>query len=72
MEKKEKFLNYVKKMQDYSEAIGLMYWDLRTGAPKKGVDQRSQVIGTLSSELFGMQTSVELGEMLVGLAKNLE
>ena len=31
------FLNYVKKMKAYQEAIHLMYWDLRTGAPKKGV-----------------------------------
>ncbi|QBP41293.1 carboxypeptidase M32 [Paenisporosarcina antarctica] len=72
METTEKFINYVKKMQAYSEAIGLMYWDLRTGAPKKGIEQRSQVIGTLSSEVFGMQTSDELAEMLVELENNLE
>ena len=50
------FLEYMRKIQSYSEAIGLMYWDLRTGAPKKGVDQRSQVIGTLSSEVFDRQS----------------
>jgi len=72
METTEKFLEYVKKMQAYSEAISLMYWDLRTGAPKKGVDQRSQVIGTLSSEVFGMQTSDELANMLSELGKDLE
>ncbi|PUB10287.1 carboxypeptidase M32 [Paenisporosarcina sp. OV554] len=72
METTERFLDYVKKMEAYSEAIGLMYWDLRTGAPKKGVDQRSQVIGTLSSEVFGMQTSDELAAMLDELGKNLD
>ena len=34
VETTEKFLDYVKKMQAYTEAIGLMYWDLRTGAKK--------------------------------------
>ena len=72
METREKFIDYVKKMQAYSEAIGLMYWDLRTGAPKKGVDQRSQVIGTLSSEVFGLRTSDELAEMLEDLGRNVE
>ncbi|WP_075617716.1 carboxypeptidase M32 [Paenisporosarcina indica] len=71
MENTEKFLEYVKKMQAYSEAINLIYWDLRTGAPKKGIDQRSQVIGTLSSEVFGMQTSDELAKLLEELEKNL-
>ncbi|WP_019413937.1 carboxypeptidase M32 [Paenisporosarcina sp. TG20] len=72
MDMNEKFLNYVKEIQSYSEAIGLMYWDLRTGAPKKGVDQRSQVIGTLSSKVFSMQTSDELAEMLEVLSKDLD
>ncbi len=66
------FLEYMKKIQSYSEAIGLMYWDLRTGAPKKGTDQRSQVIGTLSSEVFNMRTSLELEKMLIELEKDVD
>ena len=72
MKNTDKFLDYVKKMQAYSEAISLIYWDLRTGAPKKGIDQRSQVIGTLSSEVFAMQTSDELAKMLDELEKNVD
>ncbi|WP_342541688.1 carboxypeptidase M32 [Paenisporosarcina sp. FSL H8-0542] len=72
METTERFIDYVKKMQAYTEVIGLMYWDLRTGAPKKGVNQRSEVIGTMSSELFAMQTSDELAGMLEELENNLE
>jgi carboxypeptidase Taq len=53
----QEFLDYVKKMMAYYEAISLMYWDLRTGAPKQGVEQRSEVIGILSSEAFQMSTS---------------
>ncbi|MCV5426803.1 carboxypeptidase M32, partial [Escherichia coli] len=50
-EVEKQFLTYVKKIQNYGEALSLMFWDLRTGAPKKGVDQRSEVIGMLSSEV---------------------
>ena len=31
----KKFLEFVKKMSAYNEALGLIFWDLRTGAPKK-------------------------------------
>ncbi|WP_442893549.1 carboxypeptidase M32 [Bacillus sp. 2205SS5-2] len=51
------FLEYVKKMTAYNEALGLIFWDLRTGAPKKGVEQRSEVIGMLSEDVFEMSTS---------------
>jgi carboxypeptidase Taq len=63
----EQFLQYVKKMMAYNEAIGVMFWDLRTGAPKKGVEQRSEVIGMLSSEAFNMSTSEEMAAFLAQL-----
>lgn len=58
------FREYVKKMCNYGEAIGLIAWDLRTGAPKKGVAQRSEVIGTLSSEVFRMTTSKQMEQYI--------
>ncbi|GER67878.1 carboxypeptidase M32 [Weizmannia acidilactici] len=58
------FLQYVKKIKTYEEALALIYWDLRTGAPKKGVEQRAEVIGVLSGEVFAMQTSKEMGELI--------
>lgn len=58
------FINYVKKMQNYSEALSVIYWDMRTGAPRKGLEQRAEVIGTLSAELFALQTNDELGKIL--------
>ncbi|MFC7392718.1 carboxypeptidase M32 [Scopulibacillus cellulosilyticus] len=54
------YFEYVKKIMDFEEAISLMAWDLRTGAPKKGAEQRSEVIGTLSGEVFQMSTSEEM------------
>ena len=54
-------------MVNYNEAIGLIAWDLRTGAPKKGVEQRSSVLGTLSSEVFRMKTSDTMKNYLTEL-----
>jgi carboxypeptidase Taq len=62
------FLDYVKKMNAYGEAMALIYWDLRTGAPKKGVEQRSEVIGVLSSERFQMSISEEMASYIAKLS----
>jgi carboxypeptidase Taq len=66
-ELEESFLAYIKKMAAYNEALGLIYWDLRTGAPKKGVEQRSEVIGLLSTEVFRLSTSEEMANYLAKL-----
>ena len=63
----QEFIAYVKKMEAYEEALGLMYWDLRTGAPKLGREQRSKVIGLLSSELFQMSISEEMAAYIANL-----
>ncbi|WP_053366906.1 carboxypeptidase M32 [Bacillus sp. FJAT-27245] len=62
------FLAYVKKMSAYNEALGLIYWDLRTGAPKEGHVQRSEVIGVLSSEVFKMSVSDEMAAYIEQLS----
>ncbi|WP_028975547.1 carboxypeptidase M32 [Sporolactobacillus terrae] len=54
------YTHYVKKIMDFNESIALAEWDLRTGAPKKGVKQRAEVIGTLSEEVFKRSTSDEM------------
>lgn len=56
----ESFLHLAKKIVAYEEALNLIYWDLRTGAPKKGIAQRSEVIGMLSEEVFVLSTSKEM------------
>lgn len=63
------FIDYVKKMSAYNEALGLIYWDLRTGAPKRGMEQRSEVIGMLSSEVFKMSTSEEMAAYIANLSR---
>jgi carboxypeptidase Taq len=64
----KEFLDYVKKMSAYTEALSLIYWDLRTGAPKKGIEQRSEVIGMLSSEVFKMSTSEDMAAYIAKLS----
>ncbi|KPB06612.1 carboxypeptidase M32 [Bacillus sp. CHD6a] len=64
---KEQYANHINKMDSYNEALSLIFWDLRTGAPKKGVDRRSDVIGILSSEVFNMSTSEEMASYLTQL-----
>lgn len=63
------FLNLLKKMNGYSEAIGLMHWDLRTGAPKKAMEGRSEAIGYLSAEMFRLSVSEEMGGYLEELSQ---
>ncbi|KWX87612.1 peptidase M32 [Paenibacillus riograndensis] len=58
----EKFSGLLSKLSGYTEAIGLLHWDLRTGAPRKGVETRSNTIGLISGEIFRLQTSPEMGE----------
>ncbi|MTT32928.1 carboxypeptidase M32 [Terrilactibacillus sp. BCM23-1] len=54
------YFYYVKKIMDFNEAIALAAWDMRTGAPKNGIEQRSEVVGTLSDEVFKRSTSEEM------------
>ena len=63
------YLDLMKKIESYSEAISLMFWDMRTGAPKKGIEQRSEVIGMLSSEVFKLSTSKEMGNFIQALTE---
>ncbi|AZB43286.1 carboxypeptidase M32 [Bacillus sp. FJAT-42376] len=63
-----RFYELLQKIESYNEALNVMFWDLRTGAPKKGVDQRSKTIGVLSSEAFRLKTSDEMKELLDQLA----
>ncbi|MFD0587017.1 carboxypeptidase M32 [Paenibacillus sp. GCM10027627] len=63
----EQFKGTIHKIKSYEESLGLLYWDLRTGAPRKGMDVRSEAIGVLSGDMFKVSTSPELGEQLAQL-----
>lgn len=65
----ENFRKLVQKIKSYEEALEVMYWDLRTGAPRKGIEARSEVIGVLSTEMFKLSTSDEMGAYLDALSE---
>lgn len=67
MSLENQFTEHLKKINGYNEAVSLLYWDFRTGAPKKGADLRSETIGILSSEVFNLSTSDEFGELITNL-----
>ncbi|MGP0585007.1 carboxypeptidase M32 [Paenibacillus timonensis] len=67
VEKWELFRELLQKIHGYGEAVALMNWDLRTGAPRKGAETRAATIGLLSTEAFKLQTSAEMGEYLAYL-----
>lgn len=58
------FMELVHKIKYYNEALAVIFWDLRTGAPKKGVSDRAKVIGMLSTESFRLATSEEMESYL--------
>ena len=63
------FRNLIRKIQYYNEAVGVLYWDMRTGAPRKGLEDRSEVLGLLSGEVFRMSVSDEMGQYLEELSR---
>lgn len=65
----ESYKSLLSKVKAYNEAINLMFWDLKTGAPKAAVDGRSEVIGILSTEVFNLMTSPEMENLLEELLK---
>ncbi|XEC92611.1 carboxypeptidase M32 [Paenibacillus tarimensis] len=64
-----RFRELDRTIKSYAEALGVLYWDLRTGAPRKGIEVRSETIGVLSAELFRLTTSDEMGELLEALSE---
>ncbi|MDC3415332.1 carboxypeptidase M32 [Aquibacillus salsiterrae] len=59
-EMEHEFLEFLKEQKAYEEALALIQWDLRTKAPKKGLEQRSEVIGMLSQKLHQLSTSDQM------------
>lgn len=59
-----KFRERIHKIKSYEEALALLHWDLRTGAPRKGMDGRAESIGVLSGAMFELSVAPEVGEWL--------
>lgn len=71
-EMEKEFKDYLKEINAMREAVTLIQWDLRTKIPKKGVEQRSEVVGYLSQKIHQMQVSDKMKAFIDALKDNTE
>ncbi len=67
---KKQFNEILEKNKAYNHSISLIYWDGATGAPKKAVNNRAQILGILASEVFKLTVSEEMKQCLEVLEKH--
>ncbi|MBB6450803.1 carboxypeptidase Taq [Geomicrobium halophilum] len=65
----QQFKDILKKRNHYQQISRLLSWDTQTGAPKKGAEQRAEVNGSISAELFRLSISEEMKKSLDELKK---
>ncbi len=68
-EKVHVYRDLTRRISHFEEAVSLMNWDVKTGAPPEGIPQRAEVIATISAEAFKISTSDEMGNILEELKK---
>ncbi|HET7581093.1 MAG TPA: carboxypeptidase M32 [Bacillales bacterium] len=56
------------KITHFNDVLGLLGWDARTGAPKKGRSLFAKAKGTLSTEMFQLTISPQMGEYVKTLS----
>ncbi|WP_432663511.1 carboxypeptidase M32 [Wukongibacter baidiensis] len=61
---KKQFNEILEKAKAYNHSMSLIYWDGATGAPKKAVDNRAQILGILAGEDFKLTVSEEMKQCL--------
>jgi carboxypeptidase Taq len=66
----DQFKQLDQKICHYADILALLAWDLNTGAPRKGRPIFSKAKGTLSSDLFALTVSDEMGHCLEVLARD--
>lgn len=54
------FKEELQKLEYLNSALGVLYWDMRVGIPRKSVPYRGQVLGYLSGEIYKVQTSEKM------------
>ncbi|MDG0767138.1 carboxypeptidase M32 [Bacillus halotolerans] len=68
----KEFFDLLKRISHYREAVALMHWDSRTGAPKNGSEDRAESIGQLSTDIFNIQTSDRIKELIDALYERFD
>jgi len=72
MKKIEELKEYISDMDKLSYTNALVGYDNMVFMPKKGLEQRSEVLGYLATELFKMQTSDKVKEFIEYFENNKE
>lgn len=62
--KLQEFKEHLSKLEYLNCASGVLYWDMRVGAPKKGVPYRGEVLGYLAGESYKLSTSDTMKEFI--------
>ena len=70
--KLEVLQQYLEKMNRFEHVSTLLYWDMRTCAPKEGFARHADAVAYFSTQAFEMSVSPELGDLLDELAKPQE
>ena len=65
----QKFKEYLEELGYYEHVVNQLQWDLQTQTPKKGYDNKVEVMTHFSTEAFKMQTAQEYGQMLNALSE---
>ena len=60
----EKFAAYQQAAHAYSHAIGVLYYDGVTGAPRGGAPERGDTLAFLSGEMYRLTTAPETAEIV--------
>ncbi len=69
MELMNKFNKLVAKQKAYIYVLTLAGWDSATEAPRGAFQRRAEMLGTISGELFNLQTNQEYQDVVNGLFK---
>ena len=64
----EQFQAYQTRLEQYDQAIALLYWDLQTAAPKDSIEAKLSAVGYFSTESFRLSTADEYGSLLKKLS----
>lgn len=60
----QQFKDYLNKMKQYEQVTSLLYWDMQTKCPPKGIDNKVEALSFFSTESFRLSTAPEYGKML--------
>ena len=62
-----KFKETLRKAKAYQHALGVMYYDFQTVMPRAGADGYASTVGTLSEEVYKLNTSQEFKDLTAEL-----